>query len=373
MATGPTNLKCLEVPNGNANPCGASICSKSAACCDDEVSPSCGSCGCNSPPPAPVVRSEDATAASRTSAAVANVAGDPHITTLDGKHYTLLRQGSFLMWAFSGYETTVPSATHGMKKVPMDFEIFTHYSGSTSFTKAILLLDKSNGLKTPRQALELTSLDCIWRAKTPSWRDVGTEFLQLRDADGDSLGAFNVSKSLGNHQNVQLLMKTENGYRKIANVFVRCQPGSHMAAKVKMLSPKTDLDFVRGEVAPDGQRFPGHSLGSASKLGLGVSFVAQDTEFSTSSEWTALGGSEDAATYLKEVDTQGPGTFLKQCSNEEQQEAEKICNKHWAKPLPEVEDASASHAIFLADCVYDICAGAGEVAAQLTAEIMRID
>ena len=36
-----------------------------------------------------------------------------------------------------------------------------------------------------------------------------------------------------------------------------------MAAKVKMLSPKTDLDFVRGEVAPDGQRFPGHSLGRA--------------------------------------------------------------------------------------------------------------
>jgi len=81
--------------------------------------------------------------------------------------------------------------------------------------------------------------------------------------------------------------------------------------------------------------------------------------FSTTTEWTALGGSADAATYLKEVDTQGlhhcghhwiwifkakhptsesplgPGTFLKQCSEEEQQEAEKICNKHWAKPLPE--------------------------------------
>ena len=40
-------------------------------------------------------------------------------------------------------------------------------------------------------------------------------------------------------------------------------PGSHMAAKVKMLSPKTDLDFVRGEMAPDGQRFPQHALGRA--------------------------------------------------------------------------------------------------------------
>ena len=38
-------------------------------------------------------------------------------------------------------------------------------------------------------------------------------------------------------------------------------------------------------------------------------FIAQammtHLRFSTSSEWTALGGSEDAATYLKEVDTQG--------------------------------------------------------------------
>ena len=37
-------------------------------------------------------------------------------------------------------------------------------------------------------------------------------------------------------------------------------------------------------------------------------FIAQammtHLRFSTSSEWTALGGSEDAATYLKEVDTQ---------------------------------------------------------------------
>lgn len=363
IATGSMFLKCLEVTT--PNPCGASICSNSAACCDSEVSPSCGSCGCALP-------TAPAAAGSTNNAITANVAGDPHITTLDGKHYTLLQQGSFLMWAFSGYETRVPSATHGMKKVPMDFEIFTHYSGSTSFTKAILLVDKSNGLKTPRQALELTSLDCVWRAKKPSWHDVGTELLQLTD-DGDALGAFNVSNSVGNHKNVQLLMKTEDGYRKIANVFVRCQPGSHMAAKVKMLSPKTDLDFVRGEMAPDGQRFPQHALGSASKLGLGVSLVAQDTQFSTTTEWTALGGSADAATYLKEVDTQGPGTFLKQCSEEEQQEAEKICNKHWAKPLPEAKDASASHAIFLADCVYDICAGAGEVAAQLTAEIMRIE
>lgn len=367
ISTGTTFLTCNNVTTAQPNPCGASICDNSAACCDG-TTPSCSSCGC------PAVLPAVAPAVASQPAATANVVGDPHITTLDGKHYTLLQQGSFLMWAFSGYETNVPSVKHGMKKVPVDFEIFTHYSGSTSFTKAILLVDKSNGLKTPRQALELTSLDCTWRAKKPSWHDVGTEFLKLTDADGDALGAFNVSNSAGNHKNVQLLMKTEDGYRKIANVFVRCQPGSHMAAKVKMLSPKTDLGFVHGEVAPDGHRFPAHALGSASKLGLGVSLVAQDKEFSTTTEWTALGGSEDAASYLKEVDVQGPGTFLKQCGQEEQQEAEKICNKHWAKPNPEVEDAThASHAIFLADCVYDICAGGGEVAAQLTAEIMRID
>lgn len=71
---------------------GASICSNSAACCDSD---GCGSCGCQLPT-APA-------AASTNNAITANVAGDPHITTLDGKHYTLLQQGSFLMWAFSGF------------------------------------------------------------------------------------------------------------------------------------------------------------------------------------------------------------------------------------------------------------------------------
>ena len=35
---------------------------------------------------------------------ISNVDGDPHIKTLDGKRYTLLSQGTFSLWHFSGVE-----------------------------------------------------------------------------------------------------------------------------------------------------------------------------------------------------------------------------------------------------------------------------
>ena len=37
-------------------------------------------------------------------ATISNVVGDPHIKTLDGIRYTLLSQGTFSLWHFSGVE-----------------------------------------------------------------------------------------------------------------------------------------------------------------------------------------------------------------------------------------------------------------------------
>ena len=77
-----------------------------------------------------------------TTSANAGVYGDPHIKTLDGKRYTLLSQGTFSLWRYSGVEAELPGR---LKKVPIDWEVYIHYSGHQSFTKGLLLLDRTGG------------------------------------------------------------------------------------------------------------------------------------------------------------------------------------------------------------------------------------
>jgi hypothetical protein len=58
------------------------------------------------------------------------VYGDPHIRTLDRRHYTLLQQGIFSLWHLSGLETEFYSEASGLvKKVPVDWQIYTRYWG----------------------------------------------------------------------------------------------------------------------------------------------------------------------------------------------------------------------------------------------------
>ena len=96
--------------------------------------------------------------------------GDPHIHTMKGDSYTLIKQGNFLAFSFKGKEAlvappghsgdgaSVPSVPHS---VPVDFELFAHYSnGRKSFTRGLLLLDHQN-----HQAMEMTSEDCRWRVR----------------------------------------------------------------------------------------------------------------------------------------------------------------------------------------------------------------
>lgn len=93
----------------------------------------------------------------------ATAMGDPHITTLDGHHYTLMRQGIFSLWHLSGLETQFHSDNGFMKTVPVDWQVYTRYAGHQAFTKGLLLVDKSGG--AVRQIMEMTSEDCQWRAR----------------------------------------------------------------------------------------------------------------------------------------------------------------------------------------------------------------
>ena len=61
---------------------------------------------------------------------------------------------------------------------------------------------------------------------------------------------------------------------------------------------------------------------------------------------------------------------LKSCSPEEKEEAKATCGKHLGSRPEEIRKGLLFAKIF-EDCVFDICAGEGESAAQLAAAYMQ--
>lgn len=296
------------------------------------------------------------------------VTGDPHITALDGRHYTLLQQGSFLLWKFSGLDVEVVEPEM-QKKVPLDFQLFAHYSGQASFTKGLLLVDKSGGVATPHEAIELTSKDCRWRRNGVSLSTSRPNLLDLKDADGAVFGAFKVWKSEedpGNaigkdtvieRQHLQLLIRTRSNLRNLAHLAVTCKPGHFLSARLRM-GRVEDARYVKGELGPRNSNVPNLLTASASQASL----MELDTEFAISSSWIELGGSEESAEYLASVDSQGLA-LLQQCGPEEKEAAALMC-----KTKAGISSHAAGFDTFLADCIFDVCAGGGEAAAEMAAQ-----
>lgn len=351
--------KCKRTIDANPNPCrpenGPDICPGSLPCCMASeaqfILPAaqwqdCSGCNCDI--------AADGTLIRDTPGGSGTVVGDPHLRTLDGRHYTLMEQGNFLLWGFSGYEAEVLGRNQEKtlkKKAPVDFEIFTHYAGHASFTKGLLLVDKS---KTPSQALEVTTKDCLWRHKNDSAWSPLTSPSNLTDSDGNHFGAFQLSKSRSGQNKLQLLINDgEAGEaRTLAQLWVSCRTGHQLSAKIKMPQQK-DLRFVRGELAPGRLSLAGTAALSQS-----------DPEFAVS-DWAAVGGSQDAASYFKAIDDEGPAS-LKACTEEEQKEYSAMCQKHLGDSITDV-----LYQQVLEDCVFDLCHGAGETSAELAAEILR--
>lgn len=288
----------------------------------------------------------------------------------------LLKQGSFSFWRFSGSDAEIFSAKNHalLKKLPVDFKLYAHYSGHTSYTKGLLLVD-SSGATSPQRALELTSEDCLWRTKTKDteWSAVEKpQLLSLPDADGDEMTAFRMTEPL--HESgkmyVELLMKkTDGAFKKIANLYVRCKPGYHMNTKITMTS-KEDIGLVQGQLGAKGHTAAGENH-KASFL-EGGRRVRSDSEFGTSQKWTDLGGSAAAETYLSEVDEEGEPAFLKDCSGQEKIEAEAVCKKYLGEPPTHSADLH-SFENRLDSCIFDVCNGGGEVAAELAADIFHAE
>ena len=337
-----------------------------SACCAGNASatdpsPQCSSCGCK---------------------AGGGGLGDPHVYTLDGQHYMLLQQGTFSFWHFSGLEAEL-STKNSAKKSPVEFNIYAHYSGHASYTKGLLLVDSSGG-EISRQVLEITSEDCQWRGKQPdaSWKKIddvhGFRTLSLPDSEGDEMTAFKLVKSAKGKMHVELLMKQLNGsFKNIGKVFVYCRPRHFINTKVSML--QQDVHFVEGQLGPHNSHHKSHEehenqLRPASLLQGAQQMGRTDQEFRTSKSWTDLGGSETAAKYLSKVDQEGPAFVQLQtgCSQEDLDQAKAICEKHLGSEISESDRPNFMFNSFQ-DCVFDVCHGGGEVAAELAAEILSPD
>ncbi len=265
------------------------------------------------------------------------VVGDPHIQTLDGVRYTLLKQGTFSLWHLSGLKTRFHSTHKGiMQTVPVDWHVYAHYSGDKSFTKALLLVDKTGG--SLRQVLEITSNDCIWKGRTADipWKVIdGQQLIHKPEENGLYLSGFNVT---GNH--VTFNMNTEHGNTNVAKLVTSCRRHRHMDVKMKMRRMKYH-QFVTGEL-------------SQHRKGLSILQTASsDYDYAISEAWEDLGGSTEAE-YLQQID-----------KKDGVEAVQHLCEKHLGAP-----NGDAERAVLLEDCVYDICHG-GEEVAQLAGELLR--
>lgn len=281
----------------------------------------------------------------------AGAQGDPHITTLDGRHYTLMKQGIFSLWHLSGLSTQFRSENGEVKTVPVDWQIYTRYSGQQAFTKGVLLVDKSGG--SVRQVMEMTSQDCQWRA-----RKADTEWTMVKDDEvisvpdsQDYVTGFQVTTKRGTkgYNRVHLSVNTRGGKMDKAVLSLSCRAHHHINLQLVMRQ-RDDYRFVDGEL----------------KVARGLSTLQTDTEFAIHTKWEDLGGSQPAAKYLEMDQAVFGGIALWQsCSREDEVQAQEMCSKH----LGEIQHGADE--TFYTDCVFDVCHGAGETAAELAAELLE--
>ena len=169
----------------------------------------------------------------------AEAIGDPHIKTLDGRSYTLVSQGTFLLWHLAT-ETEWPFQSGGeseFKRAPVEWQIYAHYSGRQSFTKGLLLMGMSGG---SHKMLEITSQKCEWRARKghQEWiavKSSDSELISL-DAAGNDVTTFNLVTTNGAkfHNQVHMNMKTKVGKTDIAVLRLSCRPNHNLNLHLTM-------------------------------------------------------------------------------------------------------------------------------------------
>lgn len=272
--------------------------------------------------------------------------GDPHIHSLRGAHYTLLSQGNFVAWSYS-------KQTGGFEA-----KLFASYAGPRVTTQALAL--KTAGSKGSEEMLEITAHDCQWRARS-SDSDTWLE-AESKDVSQSNLEVPPPTKGQGPlYMRASIVLKTSlDPVHKLAKLMTRCKPGDHINFRVEMFH-KDDLQYVGGELgeAPADQK--------TAMLSSGRTRFQTDAKYEAG-EWLSLGGSGEAALFLKAKtkDTPPHPSLLStapSCSKSETDMARGICQKHFGpKETLEVE--------LFADCIFDVCSGGGEEAAASIADLL---
>ena len=273
------------------------------------------------------------------------VTGDPHIHTLDGGHYTLLREGSFLLWRF------------GLPQPHVEWQIFAHYAGRQSFTKALLLVDTSG---PEPSGMEITSERCEWHTQSSSkkWSSVNSTAPEVL-LSGPSSHMKLVGNQRKDMQKIDLFIADEKVPDvPVATLKVLCRPGRHINLKLHMGNEKWKSS-VSGELK--GQKGPKHI--PTSKRSMLQLATREDEEFEVKQTWAELGGSSHAQHYLQNFDEHPTNVMLSQtCDHQAQADARVLCQKHLG---------TVARSSYFEECVYDVCAGGGEEAAEMTAEMLK--
>eukprot|EP00438_Fugacium_kawagutii_P033500 Skav232535 [mRNA] locus=scaffold319:109502:111740:+ [translate_table: standard] len=127
-------------------------------------------------------------------------------------------------------------------KVSVDWQIFSHYSGSQSFTKGLLLVDKSGG--SVKQVLELTAQDCEWKARSQKdeWKAVSDEAFAIPHTGTEWL----VSKKSGakGHNHVHMKLKMQKGETEVADSWGNLGGSEQAALYLEMNQEMVDMSFL---------------------------------------------------------------------------------------------------------------------------------
>mmetsp|Transcript_40663 Transcript_40663/g.63897 ORF Transcript_40663/g.63897 Transcript_40663/m.63897 type:complete len:531 (-) Transcript_40663:127-1719(-) len=269
--------------------------------------------------------------------------GDPHIHSLRGEHYTLLRRGNFLAWNFSKVSE------------PAEVQLFASYSGQGRLFTAQALL-----LKNRKRAMEITAKNCTWHDTrwhpSKQWLPrVKWETTEFQVQVPERVNGYLFMKS-----GITVNIKDINGKRKLAQLVTHCKPYGHLDFKIIMFD-KSDLDYVGGELgaAPQAPQADAKDYYSFVSLKPRMKMKA-DPEFEVA-PWRTLGGTLAAAAFLKDKEPDSVEvSFMSKCGEKEEREAERLCQKH----LNRLEDELFS------DCIYDVCHGGGEQAAESLAALI---